>query len=120
MSAQRQSNIAYVPAREQYVPVLRRILPGCNGKELENRCSLLYMRDSATEAMTRCGEDAYPILQSVERLASKYAFAPLPAERIEHVRFLLMKLTATAQGFETVDYELYQIQHPRKEDNAGG
>ena len=111
----RATNVAYVPTRDQYIPVLNRVLPGASGEEMQIRCSILATRDNAASAMQRCSDDAYPFLQAVEQLASKYAYVELPIERLRLLRKNLTMIVANASSIESLAY----FMATREDSNAG-
>lgn len=93
-------------ARERYIGIVRHHVPTSQGRELEMRCSLLLLRDQATSALRRCGDDAAGVLIEVQRLAGQYAFASMPLVEIEELRRHLVMLTAAASGLEMFAYRL--------------
>lgn len=87
--------------RDDYLPTITALMPGLDGKQAALRCSLLLIRDNASSAMRRCGSEAHPILLAVEQLASAYAFQTMPIKALEHLRYQLIRLVASASGLET-------------------
>jgi hypothetical protein len=84
------------PSRRQYVPTVNALMPGTEGDELDIRCSLLLMRDCAAAAKARCSDEAYPILDQVESLASRYAFQGMAVEKLDELRTAMRKVVAAA------------------------
>lgn len=91
---------APVDMRKQYVPTVNALMPGSEGDDLDVRCSLLLMRDCATSAKTTCSEEAYPILDQVERMASQFVFMPMPTDRMIQLRQVLRQVVAAAAGLD--------------------
>lgn len=94
------------PARDRYLPIVKHHLPACEGTELTLRCSLLLMRDNATSNLRRCSAASAGVLSEVERLATLYAYAPMPNEQLAELRYQLLRLTAAASGLEQFAYRL--------------
>jgi hypothetical protein len=80
------------------------MLPGCDGEELQQRCSLLLARDNATAGLRRCSDEAAAVLEHVQRLATTYAFASLPLAALKALRYQIVMLTAAAAGLEQFAY----------------
>ena len=112
----RASNVAYVPQSEQYVPVLKRVLPGAQGEELQLRCSILAHRDNCAAALTRCSDDAYPFLLAVEQLATKYAYVEMPLARLRLLRKNIAMIVANTSSIEALAYFIATGE----DFNAGG
>lgn len=87
-------------ARDAYIPTVQALLPGCEGDELTLRCSILNMRDRATSHLRGCSEDAGPVLQTVELLATRYAFTSMPIEDLKALRYQMVRLVSCASGLE--------------------
>lgn len=94
------------PSRARYVPIVKHHLPRCEGKELDLRCSILFLRDQATSTMQRCSDEAHGTLSEVQRLGSDYAYAYISIEQLEEVRYLLLRLTTCASGLERLAFKL--------------
>jgi hypothetical protein len=86
--------------RDDYAPTVRALMPGSDGEDMEIRCSLLLMRDCATSAKRYCSEEAWPVLDHVERLASHYAFKHMPLDRFTELRAAMRKLVAAAGALD--------------------
>jgi hypothetical protein len=97
--------------RDQYIPTLARLMPDAQGKERDMRCSLLLMRDNAMAAMRRCGDDAYPVLNIVSNTAARYAFERMPVDDLEHIRWVLLRLTTCASDLESFTLSLTGPAH---------
>jgi hypothetical protein len=82
--------------RRQYVPTVNAFLPGAEEEEVDVRCSLLLMRDCAAVAKTHCSDEAYPILDQVERLASRFAFQGMAVDDLQRLRAAMRKIVAAA------------------------
>lgn len=95
------TNLTPSRKREDYLPTVLALVPGKSDKENALRCSLLLIRDNASAAMRRCGNEAHAILLAVEQLASAYAFQNMPTEALESLRYQLIRLVASASGLET-------------------
>jgi hypothetical protein len=95
------------PSRDRYIPIVKHHLPHCkDGDEMMLRCSILLLRDQAAAGLRRCSEEAYGILSEVQRLGLIYAFASIPTEELEALRYRLVMLTACASGLEMFAYRL--------------
>jgi hypothetical protein len=94
------------PARERYLPIVRHLLPGCMGEELQLRCSILLMRDKATSNMRHCSEEAHGILGEINRLAARYAYESMPIEELQELRRQMVQLTSCASGLEMFAWRL--------------
>jgi hypothetical protein len=105
------------PARDRYLPIARHHLPGCEGEELQVRCSILLMRDQASSSLRRCSDEAAGTLNEVQRLATLYAYAPIPLEELKELRYRLLQLTQTASGLEMF---AYRLAFPEGGADAGG
>lgn len=91
--------------REAYAPIVQRFLPGCEGEELNLRCSLLLMRDRAAVRAKHCSDDAYPLLAHVERMATGRAFSSMPLDTLRETRRLCVMMFANASGLEAIAEE---------------
>lgn len=80
--------------RQDYEPTVRALMPASEGEEMEIRCSLLLMRDCALSAKRYCSEDAWPVMDHIERLAADYAFRSVPIDKYREFREALRKLVA--------------------------
>jgi hypothetical protein len=107
------ANIRLAKRRDEYRPTVERMLPGVEGEELQLRCSLLLMRDSASATLRHCSEDAAGVLQQVESLAAVYAFTPLPLDELRELRRTLVRLTSCASGLEAFAFNLEHKRGPR-------
>lgn len=87
-------------SRRQYVPTVNALMPGAQGDELDIRCSLLLMRDCAAAAKGSCSGEAYPILDEVERLASRFAFQGMPIEELQELRKVMRQIVAAAASLD--------------------
>lgn len=90
------------PKREDYEPVIRNFMPGVEADELELRASLLLMRDRAISTKPIACEEAWQILDLVERTASRDAFRPMSNEELAEIKRLLIRLVSTASGFDSL------------------
>lgn len=92
--------------RDDYIPQVRAFVPLCEGEELTLRCSILLARDMATKQMQRCSDEAYGILAAIAGLASRYAFTPMPRERLEEIRYEIVRLVSCASGIEMFAFKM--------------
>lgn len=89
------------PARRQdYEPTVRALMPASDGEDMEIRCSMLLMRDCAASAKRYCSEDAWPVMDHVERLAGDYAFRRMNLEKYREFRDALRKLVAACASLD--------------------
>jgi hypothetical protein len=108
---------ARIPAtRDRYIPQVRAFVPLCRGEDLQLRCSLLLIRDQATAGLRRCSGEAAPVLDTIERLATQYAFAKLPIAELKDLRLHLVRLTTCASG---LDQFAYRLEHPEGAHEGG-
>ena len=66
------------------------------------RASLLLMRDRAMATKQFCSEEAWTILDHVERLASLYAFRSMDLDDLTALRRILVSLVAASSGLEGI------------------
>lgn len=90
------------PKREDYEPNVRMFLPSAQGEELELRASLLLMRDRAIATKPIACEEAWQILDLVERTASRDAFRSMRMDELREIKRLLIRLVSTASGFDSL------------------
>jgi len=105
------------PRRDDYVPIIKGMIPFCEGEELQIRTSLLLMRDRAMA--TKAGavdsgmsSSAWALLDIVEREASESAFQGMPIEDLREFRRLCIQCVMTASNFDA----LYQPSLPGLEE----
>lgn len=104
------------PKRSDYEPMVRAFLPTAEGEELQHRASLLLMRDRAMATKPIACEEAWALLDLVERVASREAFRPMSTADLTEVRRLLLTCVAAASSFDS----LYAPQLPIGEQNGRG
>lgn len=104
------------PRRQDYEPMVRAFLPSAEGEELELRSRLLLMRDRAMATKPIACDQAWHLLDLVERTASAEAFRPMKAEDLAEVRRILVMCVAAASSFDT----LYAPKLPLGETDARG
>lgn len=92
------------PARDKYIPIVTHHVPGCTGRDLMLRCSILLMRDQATATMRKCSDEAFGVMQQIQQLANAYAYAALPADELAELRYQMLRLTMAASGLEQFAY----------------
>jgi hypothetical protein len=90
------------PKREDYEPVIHNFMPGVGGDELELRSSLLLMRDRAMSTKPFACEEAWQILDLVERTAGRDAFRSMAVNELAEIKRLLIRLVSTASGFDSL------------------
>lgn len=90
------------PKREDYEPAVKCFLPSARGEELNLRASLLLMRDRAMSAKRGACEEAWQLLDLVERTASRDAFRSMRLEELREIKRLLIRLVSTASGFDSL------------------
>lgn len=88
------------PSRAEYEPMVRAFLPQAVGDELTHRSALLYIRDRAMAAKSSASEEAYCLLDLVERTASRDAFRGMPVPELTEIRTLLNLVVALASRFD--------------------
>lgn len=95
------------PRREDYEPIVRGMIPFCDGDELRLRTGLLLLRDRAMA--TKAGavnsgmsQSAWALLDIVEREASESAFQAMPIEVLSEFRELCVKCVVIAQAFDRI------------------
>lgn len=86
--------------RAKYKPVVTTFLPGCHGKELELRASLLLLRDNSQRHLSYCSEQAHSVLTEINRLAALYAYESMKIEALEALRHTLVKMITVASELE--------------------
>lgn len=95
--------------REDYAPTIDALLPGVQGDELTARCSLLLMRDHAMSTKRHCSEEAWGILDQVERIAGGYALQPMKLAELAEIRRVMIMLVAAASDLEGIFQPPLQI-----------
>lgn len=98
--------VKITPARDRYIPIVTHHVPGCEGRALMLRCSILLMRDKAASSMRHCSDEAYDTLAQVQRLASAFSFKAMPSEDLAELRHQIVKLTLCASGLEAFAFNL--------------
>jgi hypothetical protein len=99
------------PRRDDYIPIVRGLIPFCDGEELQIRTSLLLMRDRAIATKPIACEASWALLEIVEREASEVAFRGIPIDDLREFRRLCIRCVMTASGFDM----LYQPRLPLEE-----
>lgn len=89
-------------ARDKYIPQVESLLPGCEGLELGLRCALLLSRDFATARLRWCPDEVAPVLQHIEFLATRYAFASMALNDLEALQYQVVRLSAVASGLSGI------------------
>ena len=104
------------PRRQDYEPIVKGMIPFCEGDELAIRAGLLMMRDRAMAtkagALNTNGSgmsaSSWALLEIVEREASELAFQAMPIEDLQQFRGLIIQCVTLAQSFD----RLYQPSLP--------
>ncbi len=115
------------PRRQDYEPIVKGMIPFCEGDELTIRAGLLMMRDRAMAtkagALNASGSgmssSSWALLEIVEREASESAFQAMKIEDLQEFRRLCVQCVTLAQSFD----RLYQPALPdlvEGEAHAGG
>lgn len=96
--------------REDYAPIVKGLLPLCEGEELKLRSSLMLLRDRALSTKAHAVDDmsasAWALLEIIIREADEAALQGMPLEALTEFRALCMECALLAQRFE----RLYQPQ----------
>ena len=104
-----EDNTGYrLQRREDYEPIVKGLIPFCDGEELMIRCSLLMMRDRALATKPVASSAGWALLDIVEREASEVALRSVPIEDLREFRRLCIRCVSTAAGFDM----LYQPRLP--------
>lgn len=90
------------PRREDYDPIVKGMIPFCDGEELLLRTSLLLMRDRALATKSSASTSAWALLDVVEREASEVAFRTIPIADLREFRRLCIRCVAAASGFDAL------------------
>lgn len=90
----------HYPKREDYEPAVKCFLPSAHGEELELRASLLLMRDRALATMPIACEEAWTLLDLVQRTAGRDAFRSMRMDELREIKRLLIRIISTASGFD--------------------
>lgn len=110
---------AEAPRWHQYIPTVQAFLPGCEGDELRDRCGLLLMRDQAMVTKQNCSEEAYALLDHVERTASAYAFQSMRLDFLHRLRAALLKVVTASSDLEAFARDFLNPQPaPGEGENA--
>lgn len=94
--------------RDDYIPVVRGLLPLCQGEELDLRAGLLMMRDRALATKSTACQSSWELLDIVERESAFAAFRTMPLEDLQEWRRLCLLCVMAASGFD----QLYQPRLP--------
>ena len=86
--------------RDDYIPILARLLPGAVGLEVELRCSIMHLGDCARSRLQYCRAESGGVLRHVAALSSEYRFEPLSLDDLRSLVFHLRRLTSSASGLE--------------------
>ena len=106
---------SYRPARrEDYEPIVKGLIPFCDGDELRLRSGLLLMRDRALATKATASESAWALLDIVEREASLAAFRSMPLDDLKEFRRLCVLCVMAASSFDT----LYAPRLPLEPEEA--
>jgi len=95
------------PRRSDYEPIVKGMIPFCDGEELRLRAGLLLLRDRAmaTKAggvTTGMTASAWALLDIVERECSEAAFQGMPLEALREFRELCVKCVMIASAFDRI------------------
>lgn len=105
----------YRPARRgDYEPIVRGLLPLCEGEELDLRAGLLMMRDRALATKSTACQSSWELLDIVERESAFAAFRTMPLEDLKEWRRLCVLCVMAASGFD----QLYQPRLPGSVEEA--
>lgn len=102
-------NAAYRPPnRKDYEPIVKGMIPFCDGDELQIRAGLLLMRDRAIATKPIACASSWALLDIVERETAEIAFRAIPLDDLREFRRLCIMCVMTASGFD----RLYQPSLP--------
>lgn len=93
---------ARFPKREDYEPVVLSFLPTAEGEGLKMRASLLLTRDRCAATKPIACEEAWHILDLIERTVTRDAFRPMPDAELAMIRYILIKLVTAASEFDAL------------------
>lgn len=96
------------PKRDDYIPVVRGLLPLCDGEELQLRAGLLMMRDRALATKQTACQSSWELLDIIERESAFAAFRSMPIDDLREWRRLCVLCVMAASGFD----QLYQPKLP--------
>jgi len=96
------------PNRADYEPVVRGLLPFCEGEELQLRAGLLMMRDRALATKSTACQSSWELLDIVERESAFAAFRTMPIDDLKEWRRLCVLCVMAASGFD----QIYQPRLP--------
>lgn len=102
------------PRRDDYLPIVKGLLPFCEGEELQLRASLLLMRDRAMATKPISCAASWALLDVVEKEAAEVAFRSIPLGDLKEFRRLCVQCVMTASGFDM----LYQPRLPGLDGEA--
>lgn len=101
-------NAYRAPRREDYEPIVKGLLPYCEGEELRLRTGLLLMRDRAMATKAMASQSSWALLDIVEREAGEVALRGCKIDDLREFRRLCVQCVMTASGFDM----LYQPSLP--------
>lgn len=96
------SDVKRSARRDAYIPIVTAHLPGCAGEELQMRCGMLLMRDSAAARLRWITEEPGYVLEHIQRLTSKYALAIMPFDDLQMLYRTVMRLGMSAAALATL------------------
>ena len=100
--------------RDQYRPIVSALLPWCGDKELDLRCSILLLRDQASQSHHRSSSDSVVIYQEIARLGCLYALgSSLSCDQLAMLRQTMVRLMLAAKALD-------EISPSQQELDAGG
>lgn len=94
------------PRRQDYEPIVKGLLPFCDGEELRLRTGLLLMRDRAIATKAVASSSGWALLDIVDREASEVALRTVPVDDLREFRRLCLLCVMAASGFD-------RLYHPR-------
>lgn len=101
-AARTEGGLRHSP-RYRYRPIVQGLIPWCDVTELDLRCSILLLRDQASQAVRHCSDDAEAPYSEVVRLGSIYAFgSTLSPAQLSNLRRALVHMTLAAGALDAL------------------
>jgi hypothetical protein len=104
------------PRHEDYIPIVKAMIPFCDGEDLRLRCGLLLMRDRAIASKPNTVEPTWQLLDIVQRESEEAAFRTMSLDDLREIRRLCIAVVMAANGFN----QFYQPSLPVGEEPKDG
>jgi hypothetical protein len=100
------TKIAADRERERFLPVLRALMPDCPEDQVELRCSLLLMRQRATNWLRTGAGEAMDALLCADRAATAWISRPMATADLKRARSAVLALLRTAADINAIHSDI--------------